>query len=454
MVYNLGNVLQNFNTYYQDKTARFKNSVSQSGTTPPPTAEQLSEQTSPSSSGVSSATTTTNSTTARTIISPPPQQPLPPPPPIPPRYNIQHPSSNQPPTYDPIGDDIISNFRKISIESSSRFGNSPYGLSPAEFRQCGKQMIDYIADYLENVHNRRVVPSIEPGYLRELIPPTAPIKPESYDKVMKDFETHVMPGITHWQHPRFHAYFPAGNSFPSILANLLGDSLGAQGFSWAACPAMTELEMIVMDWFGRMMGLPNEFLPFTENGRGGGVIQSSASECNFVALLAARFEVMKQLRQRFPFVEEGLLMSKLIAYCSKEAHSSVEKAAMIAMVKLRILETDSKFRLRGDTLQAAITEDRHLGLIPFYVAATLGTTSVCSFDVLSEIGPVCTENDLWLHVDAAYAGSALICPEFRYLASGIEHAMSFNTNPNKWMLVNFDCSTMWYVIKAILTNIL
>jgi hypothetical protein len=275
MVYNLGNVLQNFNTYYQDKTARFKNSVSQSGTTPPPTAEQLSEQTSPSSSGVSSATTTTNSTTARTIISPPPQQPLPPPPPIPPRYNIQHPSSNQPPTYDPIGDDIISNFRKISIESSSRFGNSPYGLSPAEFRQCGKQMIDYIADYLENVHNRRVVPSIEPGYLRELIPPTAPIKPESYDKVMKDFETYVMPGITHWQHPRFHAYFPAGNSFPSILANLLGDSLGAQGFSWAACPAMTELEMIVMDWFGRMMGLPNEFLPFTENGRGGGVIQVS-----------------------------------------------------------------------------------------------------------------------------------------------------------------------------------
>lgn len=171
--------------------------------------------------------------------------------------------------------------------------------------------------------------------------------------------------------------------------------------------------------------------------------KGSASECNFVALLAARFEILKKLKDRFPFVEEGLLMSKLVAYCSKEAHSSVEKACMIAMVKLRIMETDSLFRLRGDTLYAAIQEDRNLGLIPFFVSTTLGTTSVCSFDVLSEIGPVCSENDIWLHVDGAYAGSAMICPEFRYLMKGIEHAMSFNTNPNKWMLVNFDCSTMW-----------
>lgn len=206
---------------------------------------------------------------------------------------------------------------------------------------------------------------------------------------------------------------------------------------------MTELELIMLDWFGKMIGLPAEFLPLTENGKGGGVIQSSASECNFVTLLAARFEVMKELRQRFPFVEEGLLLSKLIAYCSKEAHSSVEKACMIGMVKLRILETDSKFRLRGDTLRNAIQEDRNLGLIPFFVSTTLGTTSCCSFDVLSEIGPICKENELWLHVDAAYSGSAFICPEFRPLMNGIEYAMSFNTNPNKWLLINFDCSTMW-----------
>ncbi|VDO93238.1 unnamed protein product [Heligmosomoides polygyrus] len=328
------------------------------------------------------------------------------------------------------------------------------GMSRQEFRQYGKETVDYIADYLETIHKRRVVPAIEPGYLKNLIPPEAPSKGENWDTVMDDFEKLIMPGVTHWQHPRFHAYFPAGNSFPSILADMISDALGCVGFSWAACPAMTELELIMLNWFGKMIGLPKEFLPLTEGGKGGGVIQGSASECNFVSLLAARFEVMKELRQRFPFVEEGLLLSKLIAYCSKEAHSSVEKACMIGMVKLRILETDSKFRLRGDILRNAIQEDRNLGLIPFFVSTTLGTTSCCSFDMLSEIGPVCEENELWLHVDAAYAGSAMICPEFRYLMSGVEYAMSFNTNPNKWLLVNFDCSTMWVRDRFKLTQAL
>ncbi|CAJ0606705.1 unnamed protein product [Cylicocyclus nassatus] len=328
------------------------------------------------------------------------------------------------------------------------------GMSRAQFRKYGKEAVDYIANYLETIHKRRVVPAIEPGYLKNLIPEEAPMQPESWEKVMDDFEKLIMPGVTHWQHPRFHAYFPAGNSFPSILANMIGDGIGSNGFSWAACPAITELEMIMLDWFGKMIGLPKEFLPLTEGGKGGGVIQGSASECNLVSVLAARFEVMKELRQRFPFVEEGLLLSKLIAYCSKEAHSSVEKACMISMVKLRILETDSKYRLRGETLRNAIQEDRNLGLIPFFVSTTLGTTSCCSFDVLSEIGPVCEENELWLHVDAAYAGSAMICPEFRHLMNGIEYAMSFNTNPNKWMLVNFDCSTMWVKDRFKLTQAL
>ncbi|PAV88866.1 hypothetical protein WR25_01734 [Diploscapter pachys] len=312
------------------------------------------------------------------------------------------------------------------------------GMSRSEFRKYGKETVDYIADYLETIHKRR-----------DLIPSEAPQRPESWETVIDDFERLIMPGVTHWQHPRFHAYFPAGNSFPSILADMISDALGC-----AACPAMTELELIMLDWFGKMIGLPKEFLPLTEGSKGGGVIQSSASECNFVSLLAARFEVMKELLQIFPFVEEGLLLSKLIAYCSKEAHSSVEKACMIGMVKLRILETDSRFRLRGDTLRNAIQEDRNLGLIPFFVSTTLGTTSCCSFDVLSEIGPVCQQNELWLHVDAAYAGSSFICPEFRYLMSGIEYAMSFNTNPNKFLLVNFDCSTMWVKDRFKLTQAL
>ncbi|GMT16168.1 hypothetical protein PFISCL1PPCAC_7465, partial [Pristionchus fissidentatus] len=329
-----------------------------------------------------------------------------------------------------------------------------FGISRDEFRRIGKDTIEYIAEYHENIGKRRVVPAIEPGYLRDLIPHEAPKKSETFETVLEDFERLIMPGVTHWQHPRFHAYFPAGNSYPSLIANFLGDALGSVGFSWAACPAFTELELVVLHWYGKMIGLPAEFLPLTEGGRGGGVIQSSASECNFVSLLAARFEVMKELRKRFPFVEEGLLLSKLIAYCSKEAHSSVEKACMIGMVKLRILETDSKFRLRGETLRNAIQEDRNLGLIPFFVSCTLGTTSCCSFDVLSEVGPVATDNDIWLHVDAAYAGSSFICPENRHLLAGVEHAMSFNTNPNKWMLVNFDCSVMWVRDRFKLTQAL
>ncbi|CAD6196907.1 unnamed protein product [Caenorhabditis auriculariae] len=388
MVYGLTDALKNLNTYCQEKTTRLRDSLSPARQ--PTTSNQSSPTTVPS-----------------------------------------------PPTMD----------KTPSIEDPMPDGNT--GMSRTQFRRYGKETVDYIADYLETIHKRRVVPAIEPGYLKDLIPGEAPNRPDSFESVMDDFEKLIMPGVTHWQHPRFHAYFPAGNSFPSILADMLSDALGC-----AACPAMTELELIMLDWFGKMIGLPKEFLPLTEGGKGGGVIQSSASECNFVSLLAARFEVMKELRQRFPFVEEGLLLSKLIAYCSKEAHSSVEKACMIGMVKLRILETDSKYRLRGETLRNAIQEDRNLGLIPFYVSTTLGTTSCCSFDVLSEIGPVCEENELWLHVDAAYSGSAMICPEFRYLLNGIEYAMSFNTNPNKWMLINFDCSTMWVRDRFKLTQAL
>ncbi|EFO86083.1 CRE-TDC-1 protein [Caenorhabditis remanei] len=401
MVYGLGNAFKSLNTYYQEKTTRIRNSLS-------PSRPSMSETTAEGSSSSSRASTTIPST----------------------------PNMDSTPT----------------VEDPTQNGNN--GMSRDEFRQYGKETVDYIVDYLENIQKRRVVPAIEPGYLKDLIPSEAPNAPESFESVMEDFEKLIMPGITHWQHPRFHAYFPAGNSFPSIIADMLSDAIGCVGFSWAACPAMTELELIMLDWFGKMIGLPAEFLPLTENGKGGGVIQSSASECNFVTLLAARFEIMKELRQRFPFVEEGLLLSKLIAYCSKEAHSSVEKACMIGMVKLRILETDSKFRLRGETLRNAIQEDRNLGLIPFFVSTTLGTTSCCSFDVLSEIGPICKENELWLHVDAAYSGSAFICPEFRPLMNGIEYAMSFNTNPNKWLLINFDCSTMWVRDRFKLTQAL
>ncbi|BES96266.1 Aromatic amino acid decarboxylase [Nesidiocoris tenuis] len=255
-----------------------------------------------------------------------------------------------------------------------------------EFRCRGKEMVDYICEYLGNLASRRVTPSVEPGYLSPLLPKEAPLNPEPWDIIMEDVEKYIMPGVTHWQHPRFHAYFPAGNSYPSILGDMLSDAIGCIGFSWAASPACTELETIVVDWLGKAIGLPDEFLAFSEGSKGGGVIQTSASECVLVTMLAARAQAIKRLKQLHPFVEEGMLLSKLMAYCSKEAHSCVEKAAMICFVKLRILEPDDKCSLRGATLRQAMEEDGAMGLIPFFVSTTLGTTSCCSFDNLSEIG--------------------------------------------------------------------
>ncbi|CAG0917475.1 unnamed protein product, partial [Notodromas monacha] len=321
------------------------------------------------------------------------------------------------------------------------------------------ERLNSIADFWEILIKtkqvvKKVTPDVEPGYLRNLIPYDPPDNPEPWKNIIADVESKIMIGMTHWQHPQFHAYFPAGNSYPSILGDMLGDALGCVGFSWAASPACTELETIVLDWLGRMIGLPKEFLAFSEGSRGGGVIQTSASECILVNLLAARAQAIKKLKQQHPFVEEGVLLSKLMAYCSKEAHSCVEKAAMISFVKLRILEPDDQFSLRGNLLRQAVAEDVAIGLIPFFCSTTLGTTSCCSFDNLHEIGPVCQEFGIWLHVDAAYGGNAFICPEFRHLMNGIEYASSFNTNPNKWMLVNFDTSTMWVKDRFQLTQAL
>ncbi|CAH2010557.1 unnamed protein product [Acanthoscelides obtectus] len=324
-----------------------------------------------------------------------------------------------------------------------------------EFRTQGKVMIDYICQYLETLNQRRVIPNIEPNYLRPLLPDEAPVEPEDWDVIMEDIEKKIMPGITHWQHPRFHAYFPSGNSFPSILADMLSDAIGAMGFSWAASPACTELETIMLDWFGKAIGLPDQFLSNKEGSIGGGVIQGSASECVLVSMLAARAHMLVRLKKQYPMVEDGVLLSKLIAYCSKEAHSCVEKAAMICFVKLRILEPDEKNALRGKTLMMAMEEDETMGLIPFFVSTTLGTTSCASFDNLQEIGPVCQKfPGVWLHVDAAYAGNAFICPELKYLLKGVEYADSFNTNPNKFLLIAFDCSTMWVRDKLKLTKAL
>ncbi|XP_046319872.1 aromatic-L-amino-acid decarboxylase isoform X1 [Marmota monax] len=324
-------------------------------------------------------------------------------------------------------------------------------MNVSEFRRRGKEMVDYVADYLEGIEGRPVYPNVEPGYLRPLIPTEAPQEPEAFEDVINDIEKIIMPGVTHWHSPYFFAYFPTASSYPSMLADMLCGAVGCIGFSWAASPACTELETVMMDWLGKMLQLPEEFLA-GKAGEGGGVIQGSASEATLVALLAARTKVTRRLQAASPELSQAAIMEKLVAYFSDQAHSSVERAGLIGGVQMKAIPSDGKFAMRASALQEALEQDKAAGLIPFFVVATLGTTSCCSFDNLLEVGPICKKEDMWLHIDAAYAGSAFICPEFRHLLNGVEFADSFNFNPHKWLLVNFDCSAMWVKKRTDLTG--
>lgn len=303
-------------------------------------------------------------------------------------------------------------------------------------------MVDYIANYLEQIESRQVFPDVEPGYLRPMIPDSAPEEGETYEDIMKDVERVIMPGVTHWHSPYFFAYFPTGSSYPAMLADMLCGAIGCIGFSWASSPACTELETVMLDWLGKMIGLPELFLAGSK-GEGGGVIQGTASEATLMALLAARTKVTKRLQAENPDLSEAEIVSRMVAYSSDQAHSSVERAGLISGVRMKKISSDENFVARGQSLKKALEEDKAEGLIPVFVCATLGTTASCSFDNLMELGPICNTENIWLHVDAAYAGSAFICPEFRYLMKGVEFADSFNFNPHKWLLINFDCSTFW-----------
>ncbi|KAM8895052.1 histidine decarboxylase [Spinachia spinachia] len=313
-----------------------------------------------------------------------------------------------------------------------------------EYNRRGKELVDYITQYLGSIRDRRVIPDVKPGYMKELLPDTAPTEPEDWDSIFRDIEKVIMPGVVHWQSPHMHAYYPSLTSWPSMLGDMLADAINCVGFTWASSPACTELEMNVMDWLCKALGLPSFFLHYHPASRGGGILQSTVSESTLVALLAARKDKMLQLRPELEQdVDDSVLNSRLVAYASDQAHSSVEKAGLISLVKIRFLPTDEQLSLRGDTLKQAIQEDRRRGLVPFMLCVTLGTTGVCAFDNLPELGPVCAEEGLWLHVDAAYAGSAYFCPELRWSLEGIEFADSFVFNPSKWMMVHFDCTAFW-----------
>jgi len=312
-----------------------------------------------------------------------------------------------------------------------------FHMSPEEFRRHGHEVVDWIADYYSRIESFPVLSQVKPGDIRASLPATAPLKGEEFSALLKDVEQLILPGVTHWQSPNFFAYFPSNASGPAILGDLLSSGLGVQGMLWATSPACTELETRVLDWLVPVLGLPGKFL---SNSTGGGVIHDTASSATLCAMLAAR-----ERATNFSSNQEGC-RGELIAYTSAQAHSSVEKAVQIAGIgreNLRLIEVDERFAMKPEALAAAIKKDRQSGLHPFFVCATVGTTSSNAIDPVPEIGRICRENNLWLHVDAAMSGTAALCSEFRYLHNGLEFADSYCFNPHKWMFTNFDCDCFY-----------
>ncbi len=304
-----------------------------------------------------------------------------------------------------------------------------------EFRKHAHDLVDWMADYLQNVESYPVRPPVHPGEIINKLPELPPQDGEPFENIFSDFQSIILPGMTHWQHPSFFAYFPANSSGPSVLAEMLTATLGAQCMSWITSPAATELEERMMQWLGAMIGLPAVFT---------GVIQDTASTATLCSILTAR-----EVRSRYSVNARGYpSYTRFTAYCSREAHSSVERAIKIAGIgreNLRKIDVDAAYAMRSDALEAAIKHDIKTGFTPLVVVAALGTTGSTAIDPLEEIGKICHRHKLWLHVDAAFAGSALLIPELRGMIDGIEYVDTFVFNPHKWMFTNFDCSA--YFVK-------
>lgn len=315
-----------------------------------------------------------------------------------------------------------------------------------QLREYGHKMVDFIADYYKSIENFPVLSQVQPGYLKDLLPDAAPDQPEKFQDVLDDITKKIIPGVTHWQSPNFFGYYPANSSIAGFLGEMICSGLNVVGFSWITSPACTELEIIVLDWLAKLLNLPDQFL---SSGYGGGVIQGTASEAILVVLLAARDKIIRRIGRNS--------MDKLVVYSSDQVHSAFKKACQIAGVyteNFRVLKTgaSSGYVIDPRNFEQAIHDDMGAGLIPFFLCATAGTTSSASVDPLVEIGPITEENGIWFHVDAAYVGSACICPEYRHYLDGVEYADSFCMNAHKWLLTNFDCSALWVKDHSALVN--
>ena len=308
-------------------------------------------------------------------------------------------------------------------------------MNPEEFRKIGHQLIDWIADYRSHVAEQPVRSRLDPGRVRAQLPASPPVQPEAFDHIFSDLEQIILPGLSHWQHPNFFGYFPSNGELSSVLGDYLSTGLGVLGLSWQSSPALTELEEVVTDWMRQMLGLSEAW---------SGVIQDTASSCTLVALLCAR-----ERASNYSLARGGLQGEEhpLIVYVSSHSHSSVEKAALLAgfgRVNLHLIATDQNYAMRPDALEEAIQRDLEAGLVPCAVVATTGTTGTTALDPVKAIAEVAHNHKLWLHVDAALAGSAMILPECRWMWDGIESADSLVLNPHKWLGVAFDCS-LYYV---------
>jgi aromatic-L-amino-acid decarboxylase len=323
-----------------------------------------------------------------------------------------------------------------------------FHMTPDEFRQYGRMVVDWIANYYEQIEEYPVLSQAKPGDIRAALPAAPPTRGVPFEQVLRETTAAIMPGITHWQSPNYFAYFPANGSGPAVLGDLLSSGLAVQGMLWSTSPACTEVETHVMDWLVDMMGLPGHFKSDTS---GGGVIQDSASSATLCAILAAR-----ERATNYASNSRGVA-DRLVAYTSTQTHSSLEKGIKIAGIgseNLRLIDVDENYAMRSDALANQIWLDKAAGLNPFFVCGTVGTTSSGAVDPLPEIGELCRAHNLWFHIDAAMYGTAAICPEFRYINQGVELADSYTFNPHKWLFTNFDFNAFFVADRQALINAL
>jgi aromatic-L-amino-acid/L-tryptophan decarboxylase len=319
--------------------------------------------------------------------------------------------------------------------------DGPHHMTPEEFRRHGYEVVDWVANYMEHAGDHPVFSQVKPGDIAAMIPDHAPQQGEPFEVLLKDLDDVVIPGITHWQSPNWFAYFPANTSPPSVLAELASAGLGVQAMLWSTSPAVTEIESKVLDWLVDMMGLPQSW---KSSGPGGGVIQMSASDATHAVLVVARHQN----------TDKGHA-EDMVVYVSSQAHSSIEKGCTVAGIgHCRKIPVDAEYAMDIDALRATIEADLSAGLIPIAVVSAIGTTATTAVDSVAGVEGIAEEFGLWHHVDAAYAGTAMLCEEFRHHQEGIDGVDSYTFNPHKWMMVNFDCNVLWVADRAPLIDTL